>query len=96
MKTRDFAKVIKRQLQNDPKLREDVEREMLRGQLAVLVYQARTKAGMTQANLAKLAGVTQAAICKIETTDYQNLSLRMLAKIAAVFGQRVKVTFEKL
>ena len=43
------------------------------------IYQLRTKAKLTQAQLASLIGTTASVICRLEDADYEGHSLAMLA-----------------
>lgn len=56
---------------------------------------ARTDAGLTQAQLAKRAHVTQQAIAKLEHPD-ANPSIETLMKVAKALGVRVSVDFHPL
>ncbi len=59
---------------------EEYERLVLGSQ----IHDLRTKAGMTQAALAKKVGVTKTEIANLENSDYEGHSLPLLRKIAAV------------
>ncbi len=58
--------------------------------LRVQLRWAREAAGLTQAKLAKRAGVTQQAIAKIEHPD-GNPTMETLEKVAAALGARLEV-----
>jgi DNA-binding XRE family transcriptional regulator/predicted RNase H-like HicB family nuclease len=51
---------------------------------------ARKRAGMTQAELARRAGLTQPAVARLEDPDY-NPTLDMLERVAAALGTRLEV-----
>jgi DNA-binding XRE family transcriptional regulator len=51
---------------------------------------ARKRAGMTQADLARRAGLTQPAVARLEDPDY-NPTLDMLERVAAALGTRLEV-----
>jgi transcriptional regulator with XRE-family HTH domain len=53
----------------------------------------RTKAGLSQRQLAKLVGTTASVICLLEDADYQGHSLSMLRRIAAALNHRVEIRF---
>jgi ribosome-binding protein aMBF1 (putative translation factor) len=53
----------------------------------------RTKAGLSQAQLAKLIGTTASVICRLEDADYEGHSLAMLRRIASALDKRVEIRF---
>ena len=59
-----------------------------------MIYDLRTEAGLTQAQLAELVGTTQSAISRLEDTDYEGHSLSMLRKIARALGRRLLVSVD--
>ena len=62
-------------------------------EIAGRIYELRTKAGLTQTELAKLIGTTASVICRLEDADYQGHSLGMLRRIAGALNQRVEIRF---
>ena|SRR5262245_14496920 len=69
------------------------EEELANAELAQKIYDLRTKAGLTQRQLAKLVGTTASVICRLEDADYEGHSLAMLRRIAAALGKRVEIRF---
>ena len=61
--------------------------------VAERIYELRTKAGLTQRQLAKLVGTTASVICRLEDADYEGHSLAMLNRIAAALDKRVEIRF---
>lgn len=57
------------------------------------IYQLRTAAGLTQAQLGKLIGTTASVICRLEDADYEGHSLAMLRRIGAALNRRVEIRF---
>ena len=57
------------------------------------IYELRTKAGLTQAQLGKLIGTTASVICRLEDADYEGHSMAMLRRIAAALNKRVEIRF---
>lgn len=94
--TRNYADVIRRQMEQDPELRAAVERELLNGRIASLIYDAREAAGLTQQQLAELVGTRQSVIARLEDADYQGHSLSMLARIAEALDRKVRVELEPI
>jgi ribosome-binding protein aMBF1 (putative translation factor) len=68
-----------------------VEQERLNADVAQLIYDARTRAGLTQAELAKLIGTKQPVIARLEDADYEGHSLKMLQRIARALQRKLKV-----
>jgi DNA-binding XRE family transcriptional regulator len=62
-------------------------------EIACTIRELRAKAGLTQAQLAKLVGTTASVICRLEDADYGGHSLGILRRIAAALNRRVEVRF---
>jgi ribosome-binding protein aMBF1 (putative translation factor) len=65
-------------------------------QVAEMLYELRTTAGMSQRQLAQRIGTTASVICRLEDADYDGHSLTMLRRIAEALGQRVELRFVPL
>ncbi|MBI2505540.1 MAG: helix-turn-helix domain-containing protein [Candidatus Latescibacteria bacterium] len=76
---------------NSPDRLESLEEERFFADLARQLYQLRTKAGLTQAELAKRAHTTASVICRLEEADDHRCSLRLLCHIATALNRRVVV-----
>jgi transcriptional regulator with XRE-family HTH domain len=63
----------------------------INAEVSQLIYEARTKAGLTQKQLAELIGTKQPVIARLEDADYEGHSLSMLQKIAHTLNQRVVI-----
>jgi DNA-binding XRE family transcriptional regulator len=70
-----------------------LEEERANAEIARKIYALRTKAGLTQRQLAKLVGTSASAICRLEDADYEGHSLAMLRRIAAALDKRVEIRF---
>lgn len=89
-----LEKVIKRELKN-PEFKFYFEREKAIGQIARLVRTARQNAGMTQAELARLANTSQTVIARLESgTDNRIPSLDLLQRIAQALDAQLTVSFD--
>ena len=73
-----------------------LEEERANAEIARKIYELRTKAGLTQRELAKLVGTTASVICRLEDADYQGHSLGMLRRVAAALNKRVEIRFGPL
>lgn len=81
----------RRYVGDDVRRAAEVERERTHAEVAQLIYDRRTAAGLTQKDLAKLVGTTQSVISRLEDADYEGHSLTMLQRIAAALGQRITI-----
>ena len=80
-KTTDAIKIIHQIIADDPTIQEQIALESINAEIAQLIYDSRTKAGLTQQQLADLIHVEQSVIEDIEDADYQDNPLIMLQKI---------------
>ncbi len=90
-KTSDALKIIEKINRTNPMLQEMVAEASVNADVAQLIYEARTKAGLTQQQLADLIGTKQPVIARLEDADYEGHSLSMLQKIARALNQRVVI-----
>jgi ribosome-binding protein aMBF1 (putative translation factor) len=92
-RTKNFADVIKRKLATNRALAEAVEEHAFQSGVADQIYNARTAAGITQAELARRIGSQQSVIARMEDADYAGHSLSMLTRIGRALGKEVNVVF---
>ena len=86
--------VLKRELK-DPEFSFYFEREKSISEIARLVRDARLKAGLTQAELAKKAQSSQVVIARLESgMDQRVPSLDLLERIASALKAKLLVRFE--
>lgn len=90
-KTSDAIKILNKKTRTDPEMEEMIAEASLNAEVAQLIYEARTKAGLTQKELAELVGTKQPVIARLEDADYEGHSLSMLHKIARALNQRVVI-----
>lgn len=60
-------------------------------EIAQMIYDARTAAGLTQQQLADLIGTKQPVISQLENADYEGQSLAMLERIADALDLEVQL-----
>jgi transcriptional regulator with XRE-family HTH domain len=77
----------------DEELREMIRQQVLNAEIGQMIYEARTKAGLTQRQLAHRLGTTQSVISRLESADYEGHSLNMVQRIAEALGQKLEVRF---
>ena len=92
-KTRNATEILERLTGDDPELREMIAEETVNAQVARMVYEARTAAGLTQKQLADLVDTQQSTIARLEDADYEGHSLSMLRRIAEALNQKLEVRF---
>jgi len=69
LKKTDALKIIEKINRTDPELQEMVAEAFINAHVAQPIYKARTKAGLTQQQLADLIGTKQSAIARLEDAD---------------------------
>jgi ribosome-binding protein aMBF1 (putative translation factor) len=92
-KTSDAVAILDRMAGGSPQLRRLTEGARMNAAVAQLIYAARTKAGLSQADLAERIGTRQSVISRLEDGDYEGHSLSMLHRIAAALGQCIEIRF---
>jgi predicted transcriptional regulator len=70
-----------------------IEQEKTRLAIAQKIYDLRTKAHLTQKELARRIGTKQSVISRLEDADYDGYTLKILDKIAEAVHCYVKVEF---
>ncbi len=73
-----------------------IEEEAEKLRIAKAIYELRTRAGLSQTNLAKRIGTTQSVISRLEDADYEGHSLEILQRIGKATNNRVEVRFVPL
>jgi DNA-binding XRE family transcriptional regulator len=71
----------------------ELEEARASAEVARKVYELRTKAKLTQKELAARVGTTPSVISRLEDDDYEGHSLAMLRRIAAALNKRVEIRF---
>jgi len=90
--TTDAVKILhKIFIKDDPKRLASLQKEREKLNIAGQIYNLRTQAGLSQAQLAKLIGTTQSVISRLEDADYNGHSLNMLQRIASALHYKVQV-----
>ena len=79
--------------QGNPQRIADLEQARADDVVARKLYELRTKAGLTQRQLAERVGTTASVICRMEDSDYEGHSFAMLKRIAAALHRRVEIRF---
>jgi ribosome-binding protein aMBF1 (putative translation factor) len=90
-KTNNAIKILDKMTSKDTELETIIAEESINAEVAQLIYAARTKAGLTQKELAELIGTKQPVIARLEDANYEGHSLSMLQKIAEVLNQKLVI-----
>jgi ribosome-binding protein aMBF1 (putative translation factor) len=78
---------------NNTSVRKGIADARVNLEVAQMIYDARTRAGLSQRELADLIGSKQPVIARLEDADYEGHSLTMLQRIAEALQQRLEVRF---
>lgn len=92
-KTRDANRILNEMTGDDEDLKQAIAQETVNAEVARLIYDARTSAGLTQTELADLIGSKQPVIARLEDADYEGHSLTMLQRIAFALNKRIEIDF---
>lgn len=92
--TTDAVEILQRRFfQGQPERLMALEEARADDEVARKIFALRKKAGLTQAQLAKMIGTTASVISRLEDADYEGHSLAMLGRIAAALDKRVEIRF---
>jgi ribosome-binding protein aMBF1 (putative translation factor) len=92
-RTTDALKIIDGLVGEDARLRAEIGQEFLDSQVARMIYEARTRAGLSREQLADLVGTKPSTIASLECSNDRGPSLSMLRRIAAALDGRIEVRF---
>jgi ribosome-binding protein aMBF1 (putative translation factor) len=90
-KTTNALDIIRRETGVDPRTDPKVQRYRRPFEIAQMIYDARTAAGLTQKQLADLIGTKQPVISQLESADYEGQSLAMLERVAEALNLEVQL-----
>jgi ribosome-binding protein aMBF1 (putative translation factor) len=90
-KTNDAQRILDRMIGDDADLRQMIAEETLKAQIARLIYEARTAAGITQQALAARVGTQPSVIARLEDADVDSDALFLLHRIAAALGHALDI-----
>jgi DNA-binding XRE family transcriptional regulator len=75
----------------DPEFRRVYEEESRKKQLWLALVEARQAAGLTQAEVARRLGVSQAQVARIEKRGYESYTLNTLRRYVSALGEGFSV-----
>jgi DNA-binding XRE family transcriptional regulator len=92
--TTDAVEILHRRFfRGQPERQRVLDEARADDEVARKIYELRKKAGLTQAQLAKIIGTTASVISRLEDADYEGHSLAMLRRIAGALHKRVEIRF---
>lgn len=94
-KTADALQVLERLTGKSTSLRLDIANARVNLEVAQMIYDARTKAGLSQRELAERIGSKQSVIARLEDADYRGHSLSMLQRLGNALGRKLELRFVK-
>ena len=83
------------ELAKDAKLAERVEAELARLRVEQDLVALRERQGISQRQLARMVGVSQPVIARIESGRARNLELRTLVRIASALDSELRITIRR-
>jgi transcriptional regulator with XRE-family HTH domain len=91
-KTREAVRILHgRYVKDDSERKAALQEERVNAEVARLIHDMRTSAGLSQQQLADLIDTTQSVISRLEDADYEGRSLSMLERIAQALNQKLAV-----
>jgi DNA-binding XRE family transcriptional regulator len=87
--TTDAIAIIDRRYYSDPRRRAQAELVYAHARMAQEIYRLRTKAGLTQAQLASRVGTSVSAISRLEDADYDGHSMNVLVRVMMALNRRL-------
>jgi predicted transcriptional regulator len=92
-RTSDALVIMDKLTGDSPEMADLMEQERTNLDIARKIYELRTKAKLSQSELAKKVGTTQSVISRLEDADYDGHSLAILRRIASALEKRVEIRF---
>ena len=78
-------------IDDDTAAQEEFEGGLVNIEAAQLIYAMRTKAGLSQRELARRVGTSASAINRLEAVDYQGHTIAMVRRIATALNRRLEL-----
>lgn len=88
----NFDTYVDSELENNPDLQQKLHKAEVALDIADQIYTLRQKRGISQTEMAKLIGVKQSNIARLENAEYTGYSLRTLHKITRALDSKLHIT----
>ena len=82
-------------VRNDQEMVDLLKKERVKADIAQKIYDMRIAEGLTQKQLADRIGTTPSVISRLEDSDYDGHSLKMMNRIAEALNYQLDITFRK-
>jgi ribosome-binding protein aMBF1 (putative translation factor) len=92
-RTKDALTILARVTGTSESVKAGIAQARTNLEVAQMIHDARTRAGLSQSQLAALIGSKQPVIARLEDADYEGHSLTMLQRIADALGQHLELRF---
>ncbi len=89
--TNDALEILASMTKGDVEMESMIAESSLNAAIAQMIYDCRTRAGLTQKQLADRIHTQQSVISRLEDADYEGHSLSMLQSIAKALDQRLEI-----
>ena len=89
--TTDALKILDRMIGDDADMRQMIAEGTLKAQIARMIYEARTSAGLRQEALAACVGTKPSVITRLEEADVDSDALFLLHRIATALGHALDI-----
>ena len=83
-------------LKQDPKTKIELDKAGYAIDIAQQIYDLRKARGLTQAQFAKIIGISQSNIARLENADYKSYSLRTLSKASKALSSNLDIKITPL
>ncbi|MDP8237642.1 MAG: helix-turn-helix transcriptional regulator [Candidatus Hatepunaea meridiana] len=95
-RTVDAIAILDEEDRKDPEMAARVQIELKKLLLSIKLREIREKARLTQKQLAERIGSSQSAIARMESGDYNRMSMTLLQKYALALGFVMEIDFKEI
>ena len=92
-RTKNALEILDRLTGRSAHVRQRIANAHINMEVAQMIHDARTEAGLSQRELAQLIGSRQPVIARLEDADYRGHSLTMLQRIGNALGRQLELRF---
>lgn len=91
MKKTNLDVDVEREIQRDPALKDEVAKANKAIDISMQIYTLRKHKKLTQKQLAKLIGISQSNVARLEDADYEGYTIQTLEKIASALSAELDI-----